>query len=84
MSTASFDSPEHDSIDVIRRWHVDDNGWDDVGYHYFIRRDGMLESGRPLEKTPAAQTGNDAATIAVCLHGLTLENRTGRDSEEAA
>ena len=24
----------------IKRWHVDDNGWRDVGYHYIIRRNG--------------------------------------------
>ena len=22
----------------IRKWHVQDNGWRDVGYHYIIRR----------------------------------------------
>ena len=69
LHCSASDSPEHDGVDVIRRWHIDDNGWDDVGYHYFIRRDGTLESGRPLEKTPAAQAGSNAATIAVCLHG---------------
>ena len=76
LHCSASDDPEHDSIDVIRRWHVDGNGWDDVGYHYFIRRDGTLEAGRPLEKTPAAQAGNNAATIAICLHGLTLERFT--------
>lgn len=76
LHCSASDSPEHDSIHVIRRWHVDGNGWDDVGYHYFIRRDGTLESGRPLEKTPAAQAGNNTATIAICLHGLTLERFT--------
>jgi len=76
LHCSASDNPEHDSIDVVRRWHVDGNGWDDVGYHYFIRRDGTLEAGRPLEKTPAAQAGNNAATIAICLHGLTRERFT--------
>jgi hypothetical protein len=31
----------------IRKWHVEDRGWDDVGYHYIIRRDGKVEVGRP-------------------------------------
>ena len=32
--------------DEIRKWHVEDNGWDDVGYHYIIKRDGTLQTGR--------------------------------------
>ena len=30
----------------IRRWHVDGNGWADIGYHYVIRRSGCIDSGR--------------------------------------
>lgn len=67
---SASDSPAHDDIAVIRDWHVNGNGWDDVGYHYFIRKDGTVEAGRPLNKTPAAQGGNNTATIAICLHGL--------------
>ncbi|MFO7855358.1 MAG: peptidoglycan-binding domain-containing protein [Paracoccaceae bacterium] len=67
---SATDRPEHDSVEVMRRWHVDDNGWSDVGYHVFIRKDGVAEAGRPLERTPAAQAGNNTGTIAICLHGL--------------
>ena len=28
----------------IKKWHVDDNGWDDIGYHYIIKRDGSSRS----------------------------------------
>ena len=70
LHCSASDNPEHDRVDVIRKWHVEGNGWDDIGYHYFIRRDGTLETGRPLERTPAAQGGNNSATLAVCLHGL--------------
>ncbi len=39
----------HDvSIDTVRRWHVNDNGWDDVGYHFLIRANGDIEAGRPI------------------------------------
>ena len=76
LHCSASDNPEHDNIDVVRGWHVDDKGWDDVGYHYFIRRDGTLEAGRPLEKSPAAQIGNNAGTVAICLHGLMRERFT--------
>lgn len=67
---SASDRPEHDSWAVIDRWHRE-NGWAGIAYNYFIRqRDGVLEEGRDLEKTPAAQQGHNTATIAICLHGL--------------
>ena len=44
----------------IRKWHVEDNGWDAVGYHYIIRRDGTQEVGRPAV---------NSKSIAICLVG---------------
>ena len=76
LHCSASDNPEHDRIDVVRGWHVDGKGWADVGYHYFIRRDGTLEVGRTLERTPAGQAGHNTATIAICLHGLTQERFT--------
>ena len=76
LHCSASDNPDHDDIGTIRSWHVDGNGWADVGYHYFIRSDGTLEAGRPLERTPAAQAGHNGATIAICLHGLAAENFT--------
>ena len=69
---SASDRPEHDDVSVIRDWHVRGNGWQDVGYHFYIKRDGTIQRGRSLEMTPAAQgNGFNAGTIAVCLGGLT-------------
>ena len=76
LHCSASDNPDHDDIATIRSWHVNERGWSDVGYHYFIRSDGALQEGRPLERTPAAQAGHNAGTIAVCLHGLAAENFT--------
>lgn len=70
LHCSATDNPKHDSVEVMRDWHVNDNGWSDVGYHVFIRKDGVAEAGRPLERTPAAQAGHNTGTIAICLHGL--------------
>lgn len=66
---SASDYPQHDNISTIRDWHLE-RGWSDVGYHYFIRKDGTIELGRSLEKTPAAQRGHNRGTVAICLHGL--------------
>ena len=73
LHCSASDNPDHDAISVIRDWHVAGNGWSDVGYHYFIRSNGTLESGRPMERPPASQIGHNAGTIAICLHGLAAE-----------
>ena len=76
LHCSASDRLEHDDVEVIRDWHVNGNGWSDIGYHYFIKKDGTIEPGRDLERTPAAQKGNNSGTIAICLHGLAAEKFT--------
>ncbi len=70
LHCSASDRDEHDDVAVMRRWHVDERGWDDVGYHYFIKKDGTVQPGRDLEMTPAAQRGHNVGSVAICLHGL--------------
>lgn len=53
----------------IRDWHVKDNGWNDIGYHYIIRRDGTLETGRNIETIGAHVSGHNKNSIGICLVG---------------
>jgi len=73
---SASDNPEHDSVAVMRRWHVNGNGWSDVGYHFFITKKGEIQTGRSIDKVPAAQAGNNTGTIAICLHGLKADKFT--------
>jgi N-acetyl-anhydromuramyl-L-alanine amidase AmpD len=75
LHCSASDRPAHDDVAVMREWHLA-RGWSDVGYHFFIRKDGEVQDGRDLEVTPAAQAGHNTATIAICLHGLAVENFT--------
>lgn len=53
----------------IRRWHVEDNGWSDIGYHFVIRRSGLVETGRD-ESTPGAHVrGHNTGSLGVCMVG---------------
>ena len=72
---SASDYPEHDNIEVIREWHLA-RGFDDVGYHFFIQKNGHISKGRHLEKTPAAQRGHNVGTIAICMHGFHKEKFT--------
>ncbi len=80
LHCSASDRPEHDTVEVMREWHLA-RGWSDVGYHYFIRKDGTVESGRPLERSPAAQRGHNRSTIAICLHGLEPDRFTAAQYE---
>lgn len=78
---SASDNPDHDTIDVIRDWHVYENGFRDVGYHYFITKAGDIEIGRDIEEIPAAQKGHNTGSIAICLSGLD-EDRFTEDQFE--
>ena len=55
--------------DEIRQWHVVENGWDDVGYHSIIRRDGTIEAGRPVGTPGEHAKGYNHDSIGICMVG---------------
>jgi N-acetylmuramoyl-L-alanine amidase len=59
----------HD-VDTVRGWHRN-NGWDDIGYHHYIRRSGQHQLGRSEEYQGAhcADGGMNTRSIGVCLEG---------------
>ena len=40
-----------------------------IGYHYVIRRDGTVETGRPVSEAGAHAKGHNAHSIGICLVG---------------
>lgn len=55
-------------VKEIREWHKE-RGWNDIGYHLVIRRDGTIEKGRPLENIGAHVQGHNGGSVGVCLVG---------------
>lgn len=55
-------------VDEIRQWHLD-RGFNDVGYHYVIRRDGTVEKGRDENVIGAHVRGFNSDSIGICLVG---------------
>lgn len=65
----AYTSPAMDiGVAEIRRWHLA-RGFSDIGYHFVIRRDGSIETGRTLERSGAHVAGHNARSIGVCLAG---------------
>ena len=69
LHCSASDHPHHDDVSVIDKWHKA-RGWNGIGYHYFIKKNGTLQQGRALNRVPAAQAGHNRGSIAICLHGL--------------
>lgn len=71
--SATEDGPSK-SWDAIRRYHVEDRGWNDIGYHYGIEivdGDIMVYRGRPWWEKGAhcRAAGRNHDSIGVCVVG---------------
>ncbi len=68
-------------VDLIDQWHRE-RGWSGVGYHYVITNgvlkskekyspfnDGLVQTGRDINKTGAHCKGHNTGSIGICLIG---------------
>ena len=65
---SASEEPNHDNVEIIRAWHIA-RGWDDIGYHYFIQKDGNLQIGRWIGKIGAHCLGHNTGSVGICLAG---------------
>lgn len=56
----------------IDAWHRA-KGWQMIGYHYVIRRDGSIEIGRPADMIGAHTSGQNANSLGICYEGGLVE-----------
>ncbi len=55
-------------VEKVTQWHKD-RGFDTIGYHYLIKRDGTLQVGRDEKYTGAHATAVNGTSIGVALVG---------------
>lgn len=53
----------------MRRYHVNHNGWNDIGQHITLMPDGKWVTGRPFNQTPASIKGWNTGALAVEMLG---------------
>ena len=56
-------------VEEIKKWHVVDNGWSDIGYHWVIRRDGTIEPGRDQTLVGSHARQVNGTSLGICLVG---------------
>ena len=64
-------TPEGRSLDLeaCRKDHIRHRGFRDIGYHFYITRDGHIHAGRPLEQAGAHCKHHNRHSIGICYEG---------------
>jgi len=70
------DTPEGRDVktEEIKRWHTEERGWSDIGYHWVVELDGSIHQGRSEDIAGAHCRGHNSDSIGICYVG-------GADSE---
>mgnify|MGYP000968846147 FL=1 len=70
-------------IERVKKWHLD-RGWSDIGYHYYITRDGEIHKGRKLSTIGAHVRGYNSKSIGICYEGGINEEGEPEDNRTKA
>lgn len=67
----------------IDRWHKA-RGWQGIGYHYVVYRDGTVHNGRDIAVAGAHTSGYNKNSIGVCyIGGVAADGKTPKDTRTA-
>lgn len=58
-----------DDAHTIDAWHLENDGWDGIGYHYVILEDGTIQKGKWVDNMPIHAKGFNRGAIAICRIG---------------
>ncbi len=56
------------SVYDVDAWHKQ-NGWSGIGYHFFVRKNGEIYRGRPLDSLGAHVQGMNDCSLGICAEG---------------
>lgn len=57
------------SFEACRRDHIENRRFTDIGYHFYITRNGDIHRGRDPERNGAHCRGHNAHSIGICYEG---------------
>ena len=56
-------------FEQCREDHIRHRGFKDIGYHFYITRDGDIHRGRPLEQVGAHCRNHNRHSVGICYEG---------------
>ncbi|GAA2622745.1 hypothetical protein GCM10010425_17090 [Streptomyces spororaveus] len=63
------DGPTSQTVRAIQNYHMDGQGWSDIGYNFLVDRDGRIYEGRGWDVVGAHATGHNTTHIGACFIG---------------
>lgn len=71
------------AIEIIHNYHKNSRGYAGIGYHFYIRRDGSIYTGRKEHMQGAHTYGANSDSIGVCFEGNLNEECLTKEQIEA-
>lgn len=68
---------------AIHSYHKDALGWAGIAYHFYVRKDGSVYRGRPLDWNGGHTSGYNRVAVGVCFEG-NYETETMGEAQLAA
>ncbi len=62
-------------VTQIHDYHKNTKGWSGIGYHFYVRKDGSVWQGRPIDSVGAHTVDYNSVSVGVCFEG-NFENET--------
>lgn len=69
IHNTGFPTDKDSTAAEIHEFHQKNNGWAGIGYHYLIRKNGMIEQGRRPGMIGAHAYHHNQRSIGICLAG---------------
>lgn len=72
-----------ETVEQIHDYHKDKKGWAGIGYHLYVRKDGNVYRGRPIDTVGAHATGANTDSVGICFEG-NFETEIMSDAQKQA
>lgn len=72
------------TVEEIKRDHIKNRGWSDIGYHYVIYRDGTIHAGRNIDIIGSHCAGHNSKSIGVVYVGGVTSKLKPKDTRTPA
>jgi hypothetical protein len=56
-------------LEHVAQYHVEDQGWPGIGYHYYVKPDGTIYQTQRLETVSWHVSHNNDYTVGICVSG---------------